>query len=308
MPWFPDFARCRRRSRASRRTTPGQADPAAQYFDALEHGDLDALEAVWPGQVVVYDPRAGEVRGHRHLREFVRHNQSGWPSGTPASRPSRRPARPAGPFSSCSLIWPATTDESPGRSRSSPSPPTSARSSSVRTAASGPSTAAPPPSVHPALGCRVAGNALRVRESARARRLRRGRRGVRSDGYYRESIGAHDLHRGAERAASVLRKDLPGRWRDRSSAACRHRRGVAMRDRVRLRQLGWSRAAAAGRALRRRQRGPMDCWPRSACTTTSNHLSRRSGLRGPSRVEAEDSTSVGAWWPRHAAEEPVSWT
>jgi hypothetical protein len=31
---------------------------------------------VWPGEVVIYDPRAGEIRGHRQLRRFVRHNQS----------------------------------------------------------------------------------------------------------------------------------------------------------------------------------------------------------------------------------------
>jgi SnoaL-like domain len=30
---------------------------------------------VWPGQVVVYDPHAGEVRGHRQLRHFVRRSQ-----------------------------------------------------------------------------------------------------------------------------------------------------------------------------------------------------------------------------------------
>ncbi|HTT88111.1 MAG TPA: nuclear transport factor 2 family protein [Acidimicrobiales bacterium] len=75
MPWFPDFANAvqlaRRQSRAE-----GLADPALAYFDALNHGDAHALEDVWPGEVVIYDPRAGEVRGHRQLRQFVRHNQS----------------------------------------------------------------------------------------------------------------------------------------------------------------------------------------------------------------------------------------
>ena len=74
MPWFPDFASAvelaRRQTRAA-----GQADPVGQYFTALNKGDTRALETVWPGEVVVYDPRAGEVRGHRQLRRFVSQNQ-----------------------------------------------------------------------------------------------------------------------------------------------------------------------------------------------------------------------------------------
>jgi hypothetical protein len=75
MPWFPDFANAaelvRRQTRAA-----GLADPVAQYFNALNKGDTHALEAVWPGEVVIYDPRAGEIRGHKQLRRFVRQNQS----------------------------------------------------------------------------------------------------------------------------------------------------------------------------------------------------------------------------------------
>ena len=75
MPWFPDFASAvelaRRQTRAA-----GQADPVGQYFTALNTGDTHALEDVWPGEVVIHDPRAGEVRGHRQLRRFVRQNQS----------------------------------------------------------------------------------------------------------------------------------------------------------------------------------------------------------------------------------------
>src|SRR5262245_25670486 len=75
MPWFPDFVSAaelvRRQNRAE-----GQADPVTLYFSALERGDLRALETVWPGEVVVYDPRAGEVRGHRHLRKFVRDSRA----------------------------------------------------------------------------------------------------------------------------------------------------------------------------------------------------------------------------------------
>ncbi len=75
MPWFPDFANAvelvRRQTRAA-----GLVDPVAQYFDALNHNDTHPLEDVWPGEVVIYDPRAGQIRGHRQLRRFVRQNQS----------------------------------------------------------------------------------------------------------------------------------------------------------------------------------------------------------------------------------------
>ena len=66
---------CARQIRAA-----GQADPVAQYFTALNEGDTHLLEDVWPGEVVVYDPRAGEVRGHRQLRRFVSRNLS-WLAG-----------------------------------------------------------------------------------------------------------------------------------------------------------------------------------------------------------------------------------
>jgi hypothetical protein len=39
---------------------------------------------VWPGEVVIYDPRAGEVRGHRQVRRFISHNLS-WLAGLHAS-------------------------------------------------------------------------------------------------------------------------------------------------------------------------------------------------------------------------------
>jgi ketosteroid isomerase-like protein len=75
MPWFPEFASALELARMQTRAA-GQADPVAQYFKALHKGDTGALETVWPGEVVVYDPRAGEIRGHRQLRRFVRQNQS----------------------------------------------------------------------------------------------------------------------------------------------------------------------------------------------------------------------------------------
>jgi limonene-1,2-epoxide hydrolase len=74
MPWFPDFVGAvelaRRQTRAA-----GEADPVAVYLGALTDGDPRALDNAWPGEVVIYDPHAGEVRGHRRLRQFVHRNQ-----------------------------------------------------------------------------------------------------------------------------------------------------------------------------------------------------------------------------------------
>ena len=79
MPWFPDFAGAVELARSQSRAA-GQADPIAQFFKALNQGDSAALESVWPGEVVICDPRAGVVRGHKQLRQFVGENQS-WLAG-----------------------------------------------------------------------------------------------------------------------------------------------------------------------------------------------------------------------------------
>ena len=71
MPWFPDFIGAAELARRQTRAM-GRADPVGQYLTALNEGDTHALETVWPAEVVVYDPRAGTVRGHRQLRQFVR--------------------------------------------------------------------------------------------------------------------------------------------------------------------------------------------------------------------------------------------
>lgn len=75
MPWFPEFVSAVELARMQTRAA-GQADPVTQYLIALNEGDTSALETVWPGEVVIHDPRAGEVRGHRQLRRFVSQNQS----------------------------------------------------------------------------------------------------------------------------------------------------------------------------------------------------------------------------------------
>ena len=75
MPWFFEFAGAAELARSQTRAA-GQADPVGQYLAALSKGDARVLETPWPGEVVVYDPRAGEIRGHRQLRRFVRDNQA----------------------------------------------------------------------------------------------------------------------------------------------------------------------------------------------------------------------------------------
>jgi hypothetical protein len=75
MPWLPDFASAAELARRETRVA-GLADPVAAYFNALNRGNARALETIWPGEVVIYDPRAGEVRGHRQLRRFVRDNHA----------------------------------------------------------------------------------------------------------------------------------------------------------------------------------------------------------------------------------------
>jgi ketosteroid isomerase-like protein len=75
VPWFPDFVSAAELARRETRAV-GRSDPVGEYFDALTHGDDSVLASAWPGEVVVYDPRAGEVRGGRRLRRFVRRNEA----------------------------------------------------------------------------------------------------------------------------------------------------------------------------------------------------------------------------------------
>ncbi len=75
MPWFPDFAGAVERARLETRAA-GHADPVAEYCKLLRTGDTGALEAAWPGDVTIYDPLAGVIRGHKEIRHFVRSNAS----------------------------------------------------------------------------------------------------------------------------------------------------------------------------------------------------------------------------------------
>lgn len=75
MPWFPEFVSAAELARRQARQE-GHTDPVAQYLQALDTGDARGLELVWPGDVVVHDPRAGKVHGHAQLKKFVRRNTS----------------------------------------------------------------------------------------------------------------------------------------------------------------------------------------------------------------------------------------
>ena len=75
MPWFPEFASAAQLARSQTRAA-GHADPVGQYLAALNEGSARDLETTWPGEVLIYDPRAGEVRGHRHVHQFVSRNLS----------------------------------------------------------------------------------------------------------------------------------------------------------------------------------------------------------------------------------------
>ncbi len=75
MPGFPDFVAAVELTRQEPHAA-GHADAVAHFFAALDSGDIHGLEALWPGNVVVYDPRAGEIRGHKRLRRFVRENKA----------------------------------------------------------------------------------------------------------------------------------------------------------------------------------------------------------------------------------------
>jgi SnoaL-like domain len=79
MPWFPEFASAAQLAREEVRED-GRADPVGELLAALRAGDPRILESVWPGEIVIYDPRAGEVRGHKQVRAFISRNLS-WLAG-----------------------------------------------------------------------------------------------------------------------------------------------------------------------------------------------------------------------------------
>jgi hypothetical protein len=79
MPWFPEFTTAVELARRTAREA-GQADPVAQYLTAMTERDTHDLHEAWPGEIVIYDPKAGLIRGHRELRRFVSETKT-WLAG-----------------------------------------------------------------------------------------------------------------------------------------------------------------------------------------------------------------------------------
>ena len=71
MPWLPEFTSAVELARREL-VRAERADPVAQYLAAVTRGESRDLESVWSGQVLVLDPRAGRVEGHRQLEAFAR--------------------------------------------------------------------------------------------------------------------------------------------------------------------------------------------------------------------------------------------
>jgi hypothetical protein len=118
MPWFPEFTSALERERGERRAE-GQADPVGQCVAALTDADTRAWETVWPGRVVVDDPRDGEVRGRRHLRQFVRRSHDWLAERHARVEAVASTSRAAGPWRSCWRTWALTDRIWSGRSLSS---------------------------------------------------------------------------------------------------------------------------------------------------------------------------------------------
>jgi ketosteroid isomerase-like protein len=197
MPWFPDFVNAAELARLETRAA-GQADPVGQYFVALNEGDTALLETVWPGEVVVHDPRAGEVRGHKELRRFVRQNHA-WLS-TRHARIETVAAVRAGRRAVVELLahldddertvtWPiAVVAESPDdwsvsfRTYCSQVPVDGRRH--LRASILGPGSAGPGDLVGRYHAALEAGDVEAILGT------------FATDGYLREAIGAHSTHRG----------------------------------------------------------------------------------------------------------------
>ena len=57
----------------------GHADPVGHYVAALNKKDATDLETAWPGDVVIYDPRAARSAGTGRCGTSSARTSSGWP-------------------------------------------------------------------------------------------------------------------------------------------------------------------------------------------------------------------------------------
>ena len=205
MPWFPDFASAAELARRELRAA-GQADPVAQYISALNDGASRVLETAWPGRVVVYDPRAGQIRGHRALRRFVADNQA-WLAKHHARIETLSSVRARGRavveliahvrVDGSEVTWPvavvaeSTDDRSVVfRTYCSQQPVDGRRH--VRPPILGPGSGIPDDAVGRYFAALDGGDVDAVVGVFPA------------DGYYREPIGAHSIHRGTAQLRSLF--------------------------------------------------------------------------------------------------------
>ena len=206
MPWFPDFVSAVRAGARARRRAAGHADPVGQYLAALNDGDTQRARGRMAGDVVIHDPRAGEIRGHRQLRQFVRANRSwmaehhvthrrSWPPPLPTGVPCVGAARPPLRHGGQDLAWPvAVVAESPNDAvRGVPHLllPVAGR------------WATPRPAAHPRVG---RGRSRRCRRplprgAGRPATSRRSWARSRPDGYLREFVGPRSVHAGTPSSA-----------------------------------------------------------------------------------------------------------
>jgi hypothetical protein len=212
MPWFPDFVGAVELARQQSRAA-GRADPATQYVIALDEGDTHVLETVWPGEVVVHDPRRGEIRGRRHLRSFITENHAWF--ATHGARVEKVASTSADGRAVLELVvhlrvddgeeihWPvAVVAESPDdlsvvfRSYCSQRPILG--SHHIR------------PAILPSDGAQLDGLVGRYQEALEAGDADAVVETFAPDGYYREPESADALHRGAAELQSFFSKELSG--------------------------------------------------------------------------------------------------
>jgi limonene-1,2-epoxide hydrolase len=203
MPWFPEFVSAVELVR--RQTSEaGHDDPVAQYLSALSSGDSRRLEDVWPGRIVVFDPRAGEVHGHRQLRHFVQRNMT-WLAEHDARVETVATTTGGGRavvellayLDGAPVAWPvAVVAESPDESS------VIFRSYCSQMPVDGRRHIRPPILTSTAeLPGDVVGQFQAALAAGDAEALVRA---FMPDGYYREPIGIHETHRGAEELRSFF--------------------------------------------------------------------------------------------------------
>jgi len=198
MPWFPDFVAAAELARKQTRDD-GLQDPAMHYLDALNGGDAHLLEQVWPGDVVVHDPKVGTVKGHRELRAFVKRNHEFLAAHH--TRTEKVASTAAGDRAVYEILAHLTDDD--GREISWPVAVVAESSDDLSVefrsyCAVWPALAQP--SVRPAIlgpdDVRFPGSVGRYQSAIAAGDVDAVTSAFEADGYYREAFGSDPLHRG----------------------------------------------------------------------------------------------------------------